>query len=77
VLIPPEGTRSRVERWKTGFYHIANNADVPILMGYLDASRKEAGLADFFHPTGDVDADMRAIRNFYADKQAIRPENAS
>lgn len=77
VLVPPEGTRKHVKEWKTGFYHIANNAGVPILMGYLDARKKEAGLADFFFPTGDVEQDIRAIRAFYADKKGIRPENAS
>ncbi len=76
VLVPPEGTRKKVQAWKTGFYHIANNAGVPILMGYLDASRKEAGLADFFYPTGDVDSDIQKIRAFYATKKGIRPENA-
>jgi 1-acyl-sn-glycerol-3-phosphate acyltransferase len=76
VLIPPEGTRSRVERWKTGFYHIANNAGVPILLGYVDAANKEAGFADFFTPSGDIDRDMQEIRAFYANKQGINPENA-
>lgn len=76
VLIPPEGTRSKVERWKTGFYHIASNAGVPILLGYVDAPRKEAGLADFFHPTGDLEQDMQSIREFYADKGGLKPENA-
>ena len=76
VLIPPEGTRSKVERWKTGFYHIASNAGVPILLGYVDAPKKEAGLADFFTPTGDVEKDMGEIQAFYADKGGLRPENA-
>lgn len=76
VLVPPEGTRKHVKDWKTGFYHIANNAGVPILMGYLDVTKKEAGLADFFFPTGNVDDDIRAIRAFYADKKGFRPENA-
>lgn len=76
VLIPPEGTRAKVKDWKTGFYHIANNAGVPILMGYLDADKKEAGLADFFYPTGDLSVDMAEIRKFYATKKGIRPENA-
>lgn len=75
VLVPPEGTRSKVERWKTGFYHIATQAGVPILLGYVDAGRKEAGLSDFFWPTGDLEADMRKIRGFYADKKGLRPEN--
>lgn len=76
VLVPPEGTRSKVAKWKTGFYHIANNAKVPILLGYVDASIKEAGFADFFTPSGDVDKDMAEIRAFYADKQGLNPENA-
>lgn len=76
VLVPPEGTRSKVKEWKTGFYHIANKAGVPILMGYVDAATREAGLADFFHPTGDMTADIGEIRAFYASKTGIRPENA-
>ncbi|MEX1196257.1 MAG: lysophospholipid acyltransferase family protein [Pseudohongiellaceae bacterium] len=76
ILIPPEGTRKRVEKWKTGFYHIANNTGVPILMGYIDAVPQEAGLADFFEPTGELEKDMAAIRAFYAGKTGIRPENA-
>jgi len=76
VLVPPEGTRSRVSEWKTGFYHIANNAEVPILTGYVDAEKKEAGFADFFYPTGDLDADMKEIRGFYAEKKGLRAENS-
>ena len=76
VLVPPEGTRSKVTTWKSGFYHIANNAGVPILMGFVDAAKKEAGLADFFYPTGDVEADIQEIRKFYQDKKGIRAENS-
>ena len=76
VLVPPEGTRSKVKEWKTGFYRIAANAEVPVLMGYVDASKKEAGLADFYYPTGDLEADIAAIRAFYAEKVGINPENA-
>ena len=76
VLVPPEGTRSKVSEWKTGFYHIANNAGVPILMGYVDAGNKEAGFADFFYPTGELDADMKEIRGFYAQKKGLRAENS-
>jgi 1-acyl-sn-glycerol-3-phosphate acyltransferase len=76
VLVPPEGTRKRVKQWKTGFYHIAHNAGVPILMGYLDVNKKEAGLADFFFTTGNVDDDIREIRAFYTSRNGIRPENA-
>lgn len=76
VLVPPEGTRSRVTEWKTGFYHIANNAGVPILMGYVDAENKEAGFADFFYPTGNLEQDMKEIRSFYAGKKGLRAENS-
>ena len=74
VLIPPEGTRKKVERWKTGFYHIAHGAGVPILLGYIDAGKKEAGFGPLFHPTGDLLTDMQEIQAYYADKQAIRPD---
>jgi 1-acyl-sn-glycerol-3-phosphate acyltransferase len=72
LLIPPEGTRARVERWKTGFYHIAHGAGVPIVRGFLDASKKELGFGPLFHTTGDVDADMLEIQRFYADKAGLR-----
>ena len=74
VLIPPEGTRSKVERWKTGFYHIARGAEVPIMLGYIDAASKTLGFGEMFIPTGDVDSDMAKILHFYADKQGLRPE---
>ena len=76
VLIPPEGTRSKVVHWKTGFYHIAHMAEVPILLGYIDAANKEAGIADFFSPTGNLQEDMQQIRGFYADKKGLNVENS-
>lgn len=76
VLIPPEGTRKRVSKWKTGFYHIANLAEVPILLGYVDAAEREAGIADFFNPSGDLEKDMEQIRAFYGKKTGIRAENS-
>lgn len=75
VLIPPEGTRSKVERWRTGFYHIACGADVPILLGFLDGSRRQLGFGPLFYPSGDFDADMEQMLAFYRDKHGIRPEN--
>ncbi len=76
VLVPPEGTRLKVSEWKTGFYHIANNARVPILMGYVNAEKKEAGFANFFYPTGDLESDMKEIRSFYAQKKGLTAENS-
>ena len=64
--IEPEGTRKAVVKWKSGFWHIARQAGVPILPGYFDYPRKVIGLGPLFHPTSDKDADLAALRAFYA-----------
>jgi 1-acyl-sn-glycerol-3-phosphate acyltransferase len=69
--IPPEGTRSRADHWKSGFYHIALGAQVPVVPGYLDYGRKRAGLGPAIPLTGDVRADMDRIRAFYAEKKPV------
>ncbi|MDZ4281109.1 MAG: lysophospholipid acyltransferase family protein [Hydrogenophaga sp.] len=66
LIVPPEGTRSKTRYWKTGFYYIAREAKVPIVMAYMDYERKISGLGPLFEPTGDVEADMAAIKAFYA-----------
>ena len=66
LVIPPEGTRSKTRYWKTGFYYIALQAQVPIVMGYMDYTRKISGLGPLFYPTGDIDKDMVEIKAFYA-----------
>jgi len=71
ILIPPEGTRAKVERWKSGFYYVAAGAEVPILLGFIDASRKQLGFGPLFYPTGDYDADLREIQRFYRDKKGL------
>lgn len=75
--LAPEGTRSKTDHWKTGFYYIAKAAHVPIVMGYLDFGHKQAGLGGAFYPGGDIEADLRRIREFYRDRPGKRPENAS
>jgi 1-acyl-sn-glycerol-3-phosphate acyltransferase len=65
VIISPEGTRGTVTHWKTGFYHIAHGAGVPIALGYLDFGKKLAGIGPLFATTGDIDADMPLIQAFY------------
>ena len=67
LVVPPSGTRKRVLYWKTGFYHIANGAGVPIVLGFLDYRRKIGGFGPAVQPTGDIDADMTRIRGFYRD----------
>ena len=66
LIVPPEGTRSKTRYWKTGFYYIAQTAGVPIVMAYMDYATKRSGLGPLFQPTGDVEADMAAIKAFYA-----------
>ncbi|MFT3761292.1 MAG: lysophospholipid acyltransferase family protein [Pseudoxanthomonas sp.] len=63
--LTPEGTRKRVEKWKSGFWKIARNADVPILMAYFHYPEKTIGIGPLFHPGADMDADMAAIRDWY------------
>lgn len=66
LAVPPEATRKRSAFWKTGFYHIARGAGVPIVLGYLDYQRKVAGLGPAFSPTGDLAADFKVFETFYA-----------
>ncbi len=68
LFIPPEGTRAHAEHWKSGFYHIACGARVPVVPAYLDFGRKRAGLGEPIAMTGDVRADMDKIREFYRAK---------
>jgi 1-acyl-sn-glycerol-3-phosphate acyltransferase len=66
LIVPPEGTRRKTRYWKTGFYHIATAAQVPIVMAYMDYARKTSGLGPVLYPTGDLEADMLTIKAFYA-----------
>lgn len=66
LIVPPEGTRAKTRYWKTGFYWIAHEAGVPIVMAYMDYQRKLSGLGPVFQPSGDIEADMAAIKRFYA-----------
>ncbi|MCB9524293.1 MAG: lysophospholipid acyltransferase family protein [Myxococcales bacterium] len=65
LAIPPEGTRSYRDFWKSGFYHIAVGADVPVGTGFLDFAQKRCGLGPTLRLTGDVRADMDRVRAFY------------
>ena len=75
--LAPEGTRSRTEYWKTGFYRIAEQAGVPVLPGFLDFGEKRVGFGPPIEITGDRDADMARIREFYSGIPGKNPENAS
>jgi 1-acyl-sn-glycerol-3-phosphate acyltransferase len=66
LVVPPEGTRGKTRHWKTGFYYIALEAQVPIILAFMDYERKLSGLGPVFTPTGNVEADMAQIKLFYA-----------
>jgi 1-acyl-sn-glycerol-3-phosphate acyltransferase len=77
LAIAPEGTRRRTDHWHSGFYHIALQAGVPLVLAYADYPRKEIGFSPALHLSGDIRADMDIIRAFYAGKTGQHPEKAS
>jgi 1-acyl-sn-glycerol-3-phosphate acyltransferase len=77
LVIAPEGTRKKVERWKTGFYFIAQGANVPIVLAYPDYQRKVVGIGPVVYPTGDAEKDIAEMRAFYNDKIGRHPERMS
>ena len=74
IVITPEGTRKPVKRWKRGFYEIAMQANVPIVLTYGDYKKKIMGVGPTFYPTGDFDADMVKIKEYYSQFAARHPE---
>ena len=74
MLISPEGTRKKVKVWKTGFYHIARGANVPVLLAFLDYMRKVGGLGPLVYLSENLEADMAVIRNFYANVTPRHPK---
>ncbi|MEZ4886632.1 MAG: 1-acyl-sn-glycerol-3-phosphate acyltransferase [Chitinophagales bacterium] len=77
VLVTPEGTRSKQTMWKTGFYHVAMNANVPIALGYIDFKTKIAGVGKVIYPSGNMEKDMREIMEFYNTINPKIPANFS
>ena len=77
MLVTPEGTRDRREEWKSGFYHIAMQAGVPIALAFMDYQQKVTGVGKVVYPTGNIEADMKEIMDFYAPIQAKFPEKFS
>lgn len=70
LVVAPEGTRKKGVAWKTGFYYIALEAKLPILLAKIDYTNKEARTIGLFTPTGDKDADISAIKKMYQDSDA-------
>lgn len=74
LAVPPEGTRGRAEYWKSGFYHIAAGARIPLVLGFLDYGKKEGGFGPSLIPGGDQEADLQVMRDFYRDIKGKHPE---
>lgn len=77
LTVAPEGTRSKAKEWKTGFYHIAVGAKVPIILGFMDYARKVGGLGPTIWPSGNFAEDMKKMARFYAGVTPRFPENAT
>lgn len=73
LTIAPEGTRHHGVEWKRGFYHIAKNAGIPIVMAVVDGKHKTVRVGQIFHPTEDMEADMKSIQGFFAGMVGINP----
>ncbi len=77
LMVTPEGTRARMEKWKTGFYYIALKAHVPIALGFLDYKTHTCGIDKIIYPSGDFNFDMKQIMDFYKNVTAKYPQNFS
>ena len=76
VVLVPEGTRAHTDGWKSGFYHLALAARMPVGLAFLDYGRRRAGVGAWLDLTGDPQADLARLRAFYADVRALRPASA-
>jgi 1-acyl-sn-glycerol-3-phosphate acyltransferase len=74
LALAPEGTRKKVETWKTGFYYIAQAANVPIIPVAFDYGTKTVKIGAAFYPTGNIEADMLVLRSFYKGVVGKKPE---
>src|SRR3990172_9198578 len=73
LTIAPEGTRHYVSEWKMGFYHIAKNAGIPMVMAIVDGKNKTMRVGQVFHLTDNMDADIKAIKGYFAGMVGINP----
>jgi 1-acyl-sn-glycerol-3-phosphate acyltransferase len=73
-VVTPEGTRSKRDKWKTGFYYVALEAKVPIILSYVDYAKKRTGLKKLLYPSGDYKKDLKEIVEFYSTITPKYPE---
>ena len=74
LTIAPEATRSKVEKWKDGFYRISRMADIPLIVGFIDYGKKEVGIIGEFKLSENIDDDMQKIKAYYNKSMAKYPE---
>lgn len=77
LVIAPEGTRDKVREWKRGFYHIARDTGIPVVLAMVDGARKVVNVGQIFTPTDDMEADMKTIQEFFAGMVGINPRLTS
>ena len=77
LALAPEGTRHKVDYWKSGFYHIATGANIPIVLAFIDFGTKTGGAGPLLYPSGNIKKDMVTIRNFYLNKKGKNNDQAS
>jgi 1-acyl-sn-glycerol-3-phosphate acyltransferase len=77
LAITPEGTRKRVEKWKRGFYYIAQLAEVPIILSFIDYGKKEVGIGPILEVSGDIEKDFKKIEDYYRGMKGKHPEKFS
>ncbi|MFI7585662.1 1-acyl-sn-glycerol-3-phosphate acyltransferase [Spongisporangium articulatum] len=75
VVVAAEGTRSKGEYWKSGFYRLALETGLPVTLGFVDGPSRTTGTGPSVTMTGDVKADMDVLREFYADKRGLKPRH--
>jgi 1-acyl-sn-glycerol-3-phosphate acyltransferase len=73
LTIAPEGTRHHVQEWKRGFYHIAKSAGIPIVIAVVDGRHKTVRIGQVFHPTDDIEADIKSIQQVFTGVVGIHP----
>ena len=74
LTITPEGTRRKVDKWKTGFWHIAAQADVPVQLVSFDYEKRVTEFGPVIELSDDIEADMERIQNYYKGVRAKHPE---
>jgi len=77
LALAPEGTRRLTDSWRSGFYHVAREAQVPLALAYFDYRRREVGIERFLMLSGERNADMAEIASGYAARFGTRPRRAA